>query len=50
MMREGKVMKAVDLAWLALDADDLASRYMAFNAAQTNPKTPLNHLHAAADA
>lgn len=46
----GKVMKAVDLAWLALDADHLASRYMPFYPAQSNPKTLLNHLHAAADA
>ena len=46
----GKVMKAVDLAWLAFDADDLASRHVPFHAVQTNSKTLLNHLHAAADA
>ncbi|MGA2256321.1 MAG: hypothetical protein ABSG53_16855, partial [Thermoguttaceae bacterium] len=46
----GKVMKAIDFSWLALDADDLASRHVPFYAVQTNPKTLLNHLHAAADA
>jgi hypothetical protein len=43
-------MIAVNLSWLAFDSDDLTVRHMAFDAAQRNCETLLNHLHAAANA
>src|SRR5580658_10991860 len=45
-----KAVITVDLFWLTLDSDHLALRHMAFDAAQRNIETLLNHLHAATNA